>query len=197
MVNDSNFMGMAASGSRGQQMEAALQSLSRQSRINEKVVALYESHRDSIYRFLVGHGLNPFEAQEVTQDVFVDLFVALRKGVDVSSPQGWLYAVAGRAAIDYWRREHRATRIPLNFEQGRATDFPSAEPTPEMTARRREQLRRIATDIGALPKEQRMCIQLRMQGLRYRETSDVMGVATPTVADWLVATIRFLRGVSR
>src|ERR1022692_3420958 len=49
----------------------------RDAGFQERVVALYEAHRDGIYRFLVGHGLNPATAQDVTQDVFVDLFVAL------------------------------------------------------------------------------------------------------------------------
>lgn len=162
--------------------------------VQEQFGALYETHRDAVCRFLVGRGVNFFEAQDVTQDVFVDLIVSLQKGKDVTSPQGWLYAVAGRAAIDYWRRECRTIQIPLDVEQGQATDLPSAEPTPEVTAQRRQRLRRLVAGIGALPTEQRLCVQLRMQGLRYREIGDVMGVATSTVADWLMAAIRTLRG---
>ncbi len=72
--------------------------------IQEEVIALYEAHREAVYRFLVRQGLSPEVAQEVMQDVFVDLFVALEKGTEMNSEQGWLYAVAGRAAIDHWRR---------------------------------------------------------------------------------------------
>ena len=52
---------------------------SRMADLRERVTALYEAYRDPIYRFLVGQGLNPAIAQEVTQDVFVDLFVTLEK----------------------------------------------------------------------------------------------------------------------
>jgi DNA-directed RNA polymerase specialized sigma24 family protein len=45
-----------------------------------RVTALYQTHRDGIYGFLMGQGLTPTVAQEVTQDIFVDLFVALQKG---------------------------------------------------------------------------------------------------------------------
>ena len=64
----------------------------------ERVSTLYDAHRDEIYRFLVAQGLIPAVAQEVTQDVFVDLFVALEKGTQMNSERAWLYAVAGRAA---------------------------------------------------------------------------------------------------
>ncbi len=52
--------------------------------LQELVVSLYKAHRESIFRFLVGHGLNPGETKEVTQDVFVDLFQALQKGTNVN-----------------------------------------------------------------------------------------------------------------
>ena len=83
---------------------------SRAADLQERVIALYETHRDGIYRFLVSHGLGPAVAQETTQDVFVDLCVALQKGIHVNSEKGWLYAVAGRTAVDYWRRERRRFR---------------------------------------------------------------------------------------
>ena len=49
------------------------QTASQSASLRERVTALYEAHREPIFRFLVGHGLDPAVAQEVTQDVFVDL----------------------------------------------------------------------------------------------------------------------------
>jgi hypothetical protein len=57
--------------------------LSRTERLNERVTALYEAHRDGVYRFLVAEGIAPPVAQEITQDVFVKLFIALRDGVEI------------------------------------------------------------------------------------------------------------------
>ena len=53
--------------------------VSKAGELQARVSALYETYRDGIYRFLMGQGLNPAVAQEVTQDVFVDLFVALKR----------------------------------------------------------------------------------------------------------------------
>ena len=178
-------------------MGVARQNSTRADELEERVVALYTAHREGIYRFLVGHGLRPAEAQDVTQEVFVDLFTALQKGTSVESPQGWLYAVAGRAAVDYWRRERRAIHIELDSEAGASVDPPSDEPSPEAWTGHQQRLRRIAAGMAELPKEQRLCVQLRMQGLKYREIGKVLGVATSTVADWLVAAVSHLRGIAQ
>jgi RNA polymerase sigma-70 factor, ECF subfamily len=161
--------------------------------VQERVIALYEAHRENIYRFLVGHGLESAVAQEVTQDVFVDLFVALEKGTCLSSEEGWLYTVAGRAAVDYWRRERRPMWVEIDLDASPAGDLPSREPSPEAQAGNRERLCRLAAGMARLPKEHRFCIQLRMHGLRYREIAKILGVSTSTAAEWLVSAVDRLR----
>lgn len=41
----------------------------------ERVATLYEAHRERIYRFLMGQGLEPANAQDLAQDVFIKLFL--------------------------------------------------------------------------------------------------------------------------
>jgi RNA polymerase sigma-70 factor (ECF subfamily) len=187
---------MSAGDNSSLQTRAVGRSSSYAASVQERVVAIYETHRENIYRFLVGHGLEAAVAQEVTQDVFVDLFVALEKGANVSSEEGWLYTVAGRAAVDYWRRERRPVCMDLLLYANPTADLPSAEPSPEAQAGYRERLHRLAEGIGKLPKGQRLCIQLRMQGLRYREIAKLLGVSTSTAAEWLVSAVDRLRGGS-
>ena len=163
-------------------------------KFQQRVVALYEAHRDGIYRFLLGQGLNPMSAQDVTQDVFVDLFVALEKGVEVNSEQGWLYSVAGRSVADYWRREYHSGSVELDANPIFAANVPSRDMTPETQAGNKQQIERVAAGLRRLPKEQRLCIHLRMQGLRYREIARILGVSTSTAAEWLASAVNRLRG---
>ena len=188
---------MAVGDNSPPQLEAVRQSSSRAASLQERVITLYEAHRDGIYRFLVGHGLNPPEAQEATQDVFVDLFVALQKGTSLQSEQGWLYAVAGRTAVDYWRRERRPVHVELDLNMIPTANATSSEPSPEVRARDRERLRLIAARLAKLPKGERLCIQLRMQGLRYREIAKILGVSTSSAAEWLASAVAYLRGESQ
>jgi len=172
----------------------AIQRSGEHSGVQERVVALYEAHRDGIYRFLVGQGLNPMAAQDITQDVFVDLFVALEKGSEVNSERGWLYTVAARAVADHWRREYHSTPVEADYDPLVAANVPSLELSPETQAVNKQQIERMAADLRRLPKEHRLCIHLRTQGLRYREIAKILGVSTSTAAEWLSSAVNRLRG---
>lgn len=162
--------------------------------IDERVTTLYEVHRERIYRFLVAQGLDPGTAQDAAQDVFVDLYMALKKRREVRSELGWLYAVAGRTAVDYWRRERRAIRVELDADPAMAEKITAQECNPETETAERERLIRIADRLRRLSKEQRLCVHLRMQGLRYREIAKILEVSTSTAAEWISSAVDRLRG---
>jgi RNA polymerase sigma-70 factor, ECF subfamily len=161
--------------------------------VKRRVSALYETHRGRINRFLLNKGLSPTIAQEVTQDVFVDFFLALEKGIRIESDQRWLYSVAGRAVVDHWRRNHHEMRVEFDWEPGAEAHAPSSEPTPEAQAEHKERLTRVLAGLRNLPNELRLCIQLRAQGLHYREIAKVLQVSTSTAAEWLAYGISSLR----
>jgi RNA polymerase sigma-70 factor (ECF subfamily) len=167
----------------------------RSEHLHSRVTRLYETHRDAIYRFLVAQGLPTATAQEVTQDVFVKLFVALQQGTEVVSEQAWLYGVAGKSAVDYWRREGRPMWVDLEPCTGQS-EFRSTEPTPEARAMEAQRTRRVAETMLKLPKEQRLCVILRSKGFRYREIAQTLGVATSTASEWLSAAVERLRGAA-
>ena len=164
--------------------------------VEGRVAALYKDYRERIYRFLVGQGLDPGKAQELTQDVFVRLFVALKKGGEIESEQAWLYSVASKLAVDYWRREGRPMWVELDSLPAVVNQLRSNEPTPEATAIREQKLKRLAATLASLPKEQRLGVQLRMQGLRYREIARILGVSVPTVSVMLSAAVERLRSAA-
>jgi RNA polymerase sigma-70 factor (ECF subfamily) len=159
----------------------------------ERVAALYEAYRTKIYRFLVGQGLDPSNAQELTQEAFVRLFVALTKGNEIEAERAWLFAVASKLAVDYWRREGRPMWVELDSVLAATENVPSSDPTPEAIAVEQQKLKRVALAIAGLPKEQRLSIQLRMKGMRYREIAKVLGVSISTVSALLSAALERLR----
>jgi RNA polymerase sigma-70 factor, ECF subfamily len=163
---------------------------------DERVAALYEAHRERIYGFLVGQGLFAAKAQELVQDVFFKLFVALAKGGEIESEQAWLYSVASKMAVDHWRREGRPMWVELDAVPAVAENLRSKEMTPEAAAIREQTLRRVAATLARLPKEQRLGVHLRMQGLRYRDISKILGVSVPTVSGLLSTAVERLRSTA-
>jgi RNA polymerase sigma-70 factor (ECF subfamily) len=171
--------------------------LSKMESLNDKVTSLYEAHREKIYRFLLTQGLPAATAQEVTQDVFVELFIALRRGTRIISDQGWLYSVAAKSAVDFWRREGKALWVELDAEESKLDIASELYLSPECQIEKAQRLGRVASELLKLPREQRLSIQLRFEGLRYREIATVMGVAVSTASEWVSIAVRRLRGVAR
>jgi len=71
-------------------------------------------------------------------------------------------------------------------------DTASADVTPEQAVLAREKLQRLAEAVGSLAAQERECLMLRAEGLRYREIGEVLGIATSTVADTVERAIKKL-----
>lgn len=161
--------------------------------LTDHVGGLYVAHREEIFRFLAAQGIPAAMAQDITQEVFLKLLVTLRTGSRVDSPGAWLYRVAANRAIDYWRRERRLITVELDSDHPVAGSLESPDPSADDRVTQDQRMRRLGSEIRRLPKEQRMCILLRSQGMRYREISRVLGVGVSTAADWLEDAVARLR----
>jgi RNA polymerase sigma-70 factor (ECF subfamily) len=161
--------------------------------LTERVGQIYVAHRDMIFHFLTRQGLPAACAQDITQEVFLKLLITLRDGGSVTSEQAWLYRVAANRAVDYWRRERLLTIVDLDDDRSLADALASDSPGPDHLAQEQQRNRRLAREISRLPKEQRMCVVLRSQGLRYRDIAQVLGIGVSTAADWLLAAVESLR----
>jgi len=162
----------------------------------ERIAALYEAHREDLYRFLVGQGIESATAQELAQDVFVRLVVATKKNTEIDSEQAWLFGVAAKLAVDYWRREGRSMWVELESFPELAHTLKSGELSPETYAVREQRLRRVAEMLARLPKEQRLGISLRMKGLRYHAIAKVLGVSKSTAAELVSIAVERLRSTA-
>jgi RNA polymerase sigma-70 factor (ECF subfamily) len=163
--------------------------------LTERVGQLFVAHREEIYRFLTGQGLPAATAQDLTQEVFLKLLVTLRDGHTVTFEQAWLYRVAANQAVDYWRRERRSMVVELDAENTLPEGIESTDSRPDERAAEKQRMGRLAAEIARLPKEQRMCVFLRSQGMRYREMARILGVGVSTTAEWLMTAVARLRSV--
>jgi RNA polymerase sigma-70 factor (ECF subfamily) len=86
--------------------------------------------------------------------------------------------------------------VELDSFPAMADGLQSKELTPDVAAARKERLQRIAIAMARLPKEQRLGVHLRMQGLRYRAIAKVLGVSVSTTAEWLSLAVERLRSAA-
>ena len=150
--------------------------------------AFAEWHID-LYRYALSLSLDPALAEEVTQDAFLRLYVALEKGEDIDSQKAWLFRVTHNLALNLRAKEGRAGPWPPELEDW----LVDPGPNPEQAFLEREKLLRVHRAVGSLSEQQRQCLRLRAAGFRYREIGEILRVKTSTVSEFLKRAIDRLR----
>ena len=143
---------------------------------------LHDRYRQRLFAYvrqmLSGHSRQ--DAEDVLQDVFIRAFGSLRGDNRAINVRAWLYRVAHNRCIDHLRRPHPpAAEI---FEMSRK---PLLDPVEE--AQRRDDLKRLVSDVGRLPEQQRSALLMReIDGLSYADLAGALDVTVPAVKSLLV-----------
>lgn len=158
--------------------------------LERKVTELFELLRDPVYRYLTGVLGNSAEAEDLTQEVFLRLYALLQRGQAVGNARAWVFRAAHNLAIDQLRRKHaQHFEETADWEQI-ADTRPDLASSAEQKVIEREQQQRLRTALARLSPQERYCLDLRTEGLGYREIAEVLGISTSTVATFLSRGIR-------
>jgi len=137
-------------------------------------------------------------ATDLSQEVFLKVFVSL----DSFDPRyrftTWLYRIASNRAIDHLRRRQpRALSLsePASSEEAPAAPvIAGTDPSPDEVLRGRELGSRIHKAIAALPTSYRQLILLRhSQSCRYDEIARITGLPLGTVKNRIFRARELLR----
>lgn len=146
------------------------------SALEEEVTGLFDQHRGPLLRYLHGLGLAAQDAEEVVQEVFLALFQHLRAGKPRTNLQGWVFRVAHNLGLKRCLAVRRETTAETSPEER------DPAPDPEQQAVQKQRRKRLLAVVEALPEQDRRCLMLRAEGLRYREIMQVLGISLGGVA---------------
>jgi RNA polymerase sigma-70 factor, ECF subfamily len=187
---------MVASGmpadSLGEALVGFLRHEKRISELQDRVAKLFEEARDDVYRYLLTLGLHPPNAQEAVQEVFLRLYTALKKGEDIQNPRGWVFRVAHNYGLK--QRERQASEAP--FDPDLDLRLASRTEDPERGLIEREKMMRFHRAVEGLSEQQKRCLFLRMDGLRYPEIGATLGISASAVGEFLRRAMLRLRKAS-
>ena len=156
-----------------------------------EIVGLFDQMRGRVLRYALSFGLQIPDAEEVLQDVFLALYQHLSKGKSRDGLYGWLFRVTHnlslkrRATVSRRTADHAITP-DLERESIRVA-VPDPNPEDQFAYRQRQD--RLRSVVDALPENDRECLYLRAEGLRYREIADVLGVSVGSVANSLARSL--------
>ena len=144
---------------------------------------LFETYKDRVFSIAVySSGGDRAVADDVTQQIFLKLFTAIRQFRGESEFTTWLYRLVVNACLDERRRRRRL----LPWGDTVAIKNPSEKRPQEKQYARLEVAEAVRVAIEELKPKFRLPILLKyIEGLSYEEIATVMGCSKGTVASRL------------
>ena len=132
---------------------------------------LYENYFDKIYRYVVLRIGDKTEAEDLTQQVFVNALRSISSFRWRGRPfSAWLYRIAHNQAVDYLRKKTKHATVPLN------PALASSDSNPELAAEKNIDIEQLLSATKRLTKAQQEVISLRFTSeLSIAEVAEVMG----------------------
>ena len=134
---------------------------------------IYEENFDKIYRYIVLKTGDRTEAEDMTQQVFLNALRSISsyrwKGMPFTS---WLYRIAHNQVVDYYRKKSKHATVPLD----ESLPIRAADGDPQYEAARKMEVEEIVVATKKLTAAQREVISLRFAGeLSIAEVAKAMG----------------------
>jgi RNA polymerase sigma-70 factor (ECF subfamily) len=154
----------------------SLRSASRQSRHNGTFDAAFESfyrkHVAEVYQYALAVLANSADAEDVTQQTFLNAYRAFQRGERPRKPHNWLIKIAHNVCRMRWRQSSRRPQeIPLEHVR-----------EPAAPEDQKPSLDEILAALKRLPFNQRAAIVMReVEDRSYSEIADVLGTSVPAV----------------
>lgn len=153
------------------------------------VVELFEELRDRLLRYLLVVGLSAHDGEEVIQESFLLLFQHLQRGKSRRNLRGWIFRVARNLALKQRAFDQRQLNKLVQFDEALLDRSGDGNPNPEERLHSGLRQRRLLAVVRALPEQDRSCLCLRAEGLRYREIAQVLGISLGSVAASLARSL--------
>lgn len=154
---------------------------------SQQVVRAFREHHKPVYNFLYGMLVDRSAAEDLCQEAFLRMFRELHRSA-ISNHRAWVFRVASNLALSYNKRRSRA----LNALDIGEDVWPDAAPDPEEALLRNESRHLLSAAMARLSTQERQCLLLRSEGLRYREIADVLNIRVSTVATFVTRAVRKL-----
>lgn len=139
---------------------------------------LYEIHFNGIYRYIYLRLGNHFEAEDLTQEVFVKALEAIGSYKWRDLPfASWLYRIAHNRVIDHVRKQGKVEKVPLEDDMTLIS-----KSNPALAAERELEIEELISHIEKLSPAQREVISLRFGAeLSVAEAAKALGKNEGTV----------------
>jgi RNA polymerase sigma factor (sigma-70 family) len=151
---------------------------------------IVEATKDMVYNTALGILQNTEDAEDITQEVFVQAYESIDKFKGESKLSTWLYRITVTKSIDQIRKKKRKKRFGFLQSMFGNDDLVVHEPPdfnhPGVLLDKKEDATLLFKSVEKLPENQKTAFVLnKMEGLSYQEVSEVMDTTVSSVESLL------------
>jgi RNA polymerase sigma-70 factor (family 1) len=148
---------------------------------------LYDSYKDKVYNIAVSYTKNPQDAEELTQDVFVEIFRSIDTFKGDSNFSTWIYRITVNKSLDFIRYSKRKKRFGFisNLFHPETGEQVVERPDfihPGIEAENKELSQYLFKALEKLPETQKTAFILsKIEGLSNPEISGILKISVSSV----------------
>lgn len=148
---------------------------------------LVEKHKDNVVNTCFGFVNNYHDADDIAQDVFIEVFRSIGSFNEDSKLTTWIYRIAVNKSLDFLRKSKRKkrwselTRIKLDSKSETDHWFTDNN-TPHLSLENKERIKILNAAIDTLPQNQRAAFTLhKYEDLSYKEVAEILKTSVSSV----------------
>lgn len=143
---------------------------------------LFDRYYRGVFSFVQRRLGDPGLAEEVTSEVFFEIWRGASRFRGDSRPSTWIYGIANFKCMAESRRRKRRWKRLVVSEPASLAEVPSSAPDPSARSVARADLAQVARVLESLPVEQQDTAELALlEGLPYEEVARRLGISEGTV----------------
>jgi len=151
---------------------------------------IFEQFRSRLLSYLTRITKSPEEAKELTQEIFLKLWINREDLARIDSPEHYIFVIARNKAVDYLRKAALDSRMRQRLWESISESRESTE--AEIFAD--DSARLINEAIYKLSFQKQVVFKLsRMEGLTHDQIASQLNISKNTVKNHIVASLKFIK----
>ena len=169
---------------------------------NSQFRHLVDKYKQQVLRTCYGFTQSRSNAEDIAQEVFIEVFESLRSFRHESKFSTWIYRIAVNKSLNHLRKQKRKQIIQsledllIGKGKAEARDYVDDHRLPDDFSDPDENLKKMKKALNELPNNQRTAITLyTYQQLSYKQISEVMNISISSVESLIFRSKRNLRKI--
>ncbi len=152
---------------------------------------IYETYKNKVFNTVIGYLQNTEDAEEVTQDVFVEVHRSVSSFKGNSSLSTWIYKISVNKSLDFIKSKNRKKRFAFltnlfDNDSGKLKHDTSDFIHPGILVENKEKSIILFKAIDTLPEKQKTAFILsKIEGLGNKEISEIMQMSVGAIESLL------------